>query len=267
MELGFTYNQAKIYLTLLKAGRLNAKNISTQSKVPRQEIYRVLDELHEIGIVEKIIALPSEFEAVPLEIVSPILIRRKEDEIAKVKKNMAILNQEIYREKGLIHSPALGILAGNRLLIGKISKMHCDTKKSVDILTVEPRLLQAVYSFMDQYLQNLGRGVTYRVIIDKPRDEKVFSQEMEPLLTKPTFHLKSLNKEPKANFIIFDKKEALIAVNPGSGLTKSSVVSTTNPSLLAICQGYFGDIWSGANCKNFELRKTNKVGVTLQSPS
>jgi hypothetical protein len=36
VEIGFTSNQAKLYLTLLKFGKLNVRNISHHSKVPRQ---------------------------------------------------------------------------------------------------------------------------------------------------------------------------------------------------------------------------------------
>jgi sugar-specific transcriptional regulator TrmB len=59
-ELGLTKNQIKIYLSLLKLGTpTKAIRIFQVSGVPRQDVYRVLLELQQLGIVEKIISRPS----------------------------------------------------------------------------------------------------------------------------------------------------------------------------------------------------------------
>ncbi|MEM4733518.1 MAG: helix-turn-helix domain-containing protein, partial [Candidatus Bathyarchaeia archaeon] len=66
-KLGLTTSQVKVYLSLLQQKKATAKTISNFSKIARQEVYRVLSDLYEKGLVEKIIAKPTEFKAVPIE--------------------------------------------------------------------------------------------------------------------------------------------------------------------------------------------------------
>jgi len=54
VELGFTRTQAKLYLTLLNLGKTDATVLAKQTNVLRQATYRVLDELQQQGVVEKI---------------------------------------------------------------------------------------------------------------------------------------------------------------------------------------------------------------------
>ena len=85
-ELGLTVSQAKIYLSLAKAKNLTAQAISTTSKVARPDVYRVLVQLNEDGLVEKIISKPQEFHAISVEkCVSKLIQRRiiKTEELAQ----------------------------------------------------------------------------------------------------------------------------------------------------------------------------------------
>ena len=63
-KLGLTTNQGKLYLTLLRTGKTSGSILSKETKLARQEVYRLLNELQEKGLVEKIISAPLEFQAV-----------------------------------------------------------------------------------------------------------------------------------------------------------------------------------------------------------
>ena len=76
-ELGLTVSQAKIYLSLAKAKNLTAQAISTTSKVARPDVYRVLVQLNEDGLVERIISKPQEFHAISVEKCVSKLIQRR----------------------------------------------------------------------------------------------------------------------------------------------------------------------------------------------
>ena len=55
-ELSLSTTQAKIYLALVKTKSQTAQAISTLSSVSRPDVYRVLNQLQNLGLVEKIIA-------------------------------------------------------------------------------------------------------------------------------------------------------------------------------------------------------------------
>ncbi|PVX26841.1 MAG: hypothetical protein CW716_05175, partial [Candidatus Bathyarchaeum sp.] len=50
--LGLTERQAKVYLALLQIGSSSAEAISKLSTVHRQEVYRLVARLQEMGLVE-----------------------------------------------------------------------------------------------------------------------------------------------------------------------------------------------------------------------
>jgi sugar-specific transcriptional regulator TrmB len=67
-DVGFTKTQAKLYMTLLGFEETDGRTISAKAKIPRQEVYRTLDELEKKGLVEKVISSPYKFKATPLDL-------------------------------------------------------------------------------------------------------------------------------------------------------------------------------------------------------
>ena len=51
MKLGLSFVQAKIYLVLVGLGEADVKTVSLVSSVSRQEVYRVMPQLLEAGLV------------------------------------------------------------------------------------------------------------------------------------------------------------------------------------------------------------------------
>lgn len=93
MKLGLTLLQATIYLALAKLGKAGVKKISKASNVARPDVYRVIPALGKIGLVEKIVATPTMYKAVPLKEGISILLQQKTDEnIELQKKTKALLS-------------------------------------------------------------------------------------------------------------------------------------------------------------------------------
>jgi len=57
-DLGLTSTQAKIYLHLNSIGNVTAKKLADVAKTPRQDTYRILNELFSLGLIEKKITKP-----------------------------------------------------------------------------------------------------------------------------------------------------------------------------------------------------------------
>jgi len=83
-ELGFTKTQAKLYLALLKFGKSDAKTLAKHSNVHRTEVYRALEELQKMGLVDKEIDLPIRFVAVPPALGLLNSIKKKREEIENI---------------------------------------------------------------------------------------------------------------------------------------------------------------------------------------
>ena len=76
-NLGLTYLQTKVYLTLVNCGEATAKRIAVDANIDRPDVYRVIDGLVKQGFIEKRIQNPVRFKAFPIEEVVEALLKRK----------------------------------------------------------------------------------------------------------------------------------------------------------------------------------------------
>ncbi len=74
-DFGLTLNQAKVYVTIAKLGIASISQVSKASKVRREDVYRMLPRLQELGLIEKILDRPAKIRATPAEDGLSILIR------------------------------------------------------------------------------------------------------------------------------------------------------------------------------------------------
>jgi sugar-specific transcriptional regulator TrmB len=246
VRAGFTLNQAKLYLTLVKMGRLNARATAKHSKVPRQAVYRVLDELLEMGFVEKIVDLPCEFEAIPIQSVLLSLLNQKAEEYAEIEKIARTLSKNPRRGSFHVKDPVFCIIPGRERLIQKIKTLQDDARTSVDLVTTASRLMQAINHLLENYKKTLKRGVKYRIVTDKPLRERVLLEAAGDMLANPNFQLRFIHDRPKAIMAIYDKKQAIVAVYPEANFQKSPVILTNHPSLIAMYQDHFELVWNAA---------------------
>ena len=105
-ELGLSTTQAKIYLALVKTENQTAQTISKLSTVSRPDVYRVLNQLQDLGLVEKIIAKPEEFRAIPIEEGVSILLQRRINKTRELQNRGLKLVQSV--------TPKLAVRRGRR---------------------------------------------------------------------------------------------------------------------------------------------------------
>jgi len=101
VQLGFTNSQATVYLTLLKLHIADGKTISKVSKKARQEVYRILAELEEKSLIERIITSPIEFEPVPIRDCLSSLIEQRRKEIFEIEKKAQESPQQFKENKAV----------------------------------------------------------------------------------------------------------------------------------------------------------------------
>ena len=77
-QFGLTFLQARVYLTLVRTGKSTIRNIAENAKIARQEAQRVTSELQNVGLVERILVSPTEFDPIPLNEAVKFLVERRE---------------------------------------------------------------------------------------------------------------------------------------------------------------------------------------------
>jgi sugar-specific transcriptional regulator TrmB len=248
-ELGFTKTQTKIYLTLLKTGNATAKTLSNKANTPRAIVYRTLDELQEMGVVEKEITAPFKFRAVPLRYGLQVLMLRRlqqhKDLQEKAKEFLRNIND--YEEEMFEDDDYRFIVFQSKERIIQMMKLqHKNVQRSADIISTWHRLLQIMDCCYEYYSQALARGVKYRIILEKPKKGFDFPRKLHELLATPNFRLRFSRKALKTNAGIFDKKEATLNFYPSKSLKESPIIWTNHPSFLSMCKDHFNNAWKSA---------------------
>jgi len=249
--LGLTSRQSKIYLAIALLEMATAKAISKLSGVGRENIYRIIPQLQEVGLIEKIIDTPIKFKAIEIEDAVSILLDRRIRQTEKMQKEAETVIENfkkgVYTRGLRIEEKTEFILIPKKIALThrKIQSIN-NAEKSIDIITTLKRLSQAGPNYFIPADKALKRDVKIRVITEKP------TKKLElPISRESTQKSKNIttkfrcSKQPIKNVIaIIDTKEVYIVTIPHSRLEESPALWSNNPSLIDIIQNYFEKLWN-----------------------
>ena len=215
LEIGFTLNEAKVYLTLLQNRYLNGYEISKLSKVSRSLVYNVIDRLVAKGFVLKSEGQINYYCALPYE---KVIERIKNDNINKLNiareklKNYSRIENEseyIFNIKGIDEF----FSKANDLILNAKKEISISIWKE-DFPKIEESLLIAAKKGIKIYIFSFS-NITF------PYAE-IFSYQL---------------KDPNSLFpyrrisIVVDGKEVIIGENAGD---KSICVLSKNHALVSM---------------------------------
>jgi len=158
LQLGLTNSQAKVYLNMTKLGTGKAKAIWQLSGVARQDLYRILLDLQKAGLVERVIAAPNEFRAIPLAEGISILIERKRKSLTDLQSEAKrIANTQNHNPKTLFPEEHLCLMIPEKeTLAFRINESFDRTKNSIDVCSSWKRLSVSLSKY--KYAEALEKG-------------------------------------------------------------------------------------------------------------
>lgn len=246
-RLGLSSNQAKVYLGLLALNRnATVMSISQSCGVHREEIYRKMRELADLGFVEVIITRPLKFKAVQLKFVINILLRRMSEEISnlQIESEKLLLDFENNRKEP---TPKEGnfdllLIPKNRALLQRLKTEVDNLQDSLDTICTFAKGISWLKKHNVHFKRALNRNVTIRFIIQKSEKTKI-PKFVIKLQNYDNFQLRSTRINPPACAGIYDRKQILIDVSSKAQFLKSPAICSNNPSILGMAKIYFNKMW------------------------
>jgi sugar-specific transcriptional regulator TrmB len=245
---GLSLNQAKIYLALLRLGRGKASDVSRLSKVPRAEVYRVVDKLQKMGLIEATLERPVMFQPVRPDKLVEILLNNLTEKMAKLteKRDKIIsdlkpLEGKVEREERIYFCT----IVGRRATLEKAIEMCNEAKEEILYMVSGLGLRQvAVYGLLEAFQQRVSAGVRVRVISEiqesNLRESKLFLNICE------LRHADQLT----ARIMLVDHTQAMVGVSIKEDLSlnvKEHIeLWTNNPGFISIMDRFFQELWSNA---------------------
>lgn len=267
-QLGLTYLQAKVYLTLVKTGKNKVRNIAEKAGIARQEAQRVTTELQNIGLVEKIVVSPAEFDPVPLDEAVKFLVERREKASLEIEKKVKALLMNLSENR--LENPdtekmaKFAMISGKEAIIRRQRMMAERTKESSDIIIGLWKNLRYESSlFAEAGNRALRRRVKIRILTGKLTEEqigRIFKSDLE----NPNFETKFLSGELPVTLGIYDRKELLVFTFPEKLINgDSSMLWTNDQTLIDAVQTYFDKLWKEATpvSNHFLAEQTDRASA------
>jgi sugar-specific transcriptional regulator TrmB len=249
VELGLTHLQAKVYLALAQLKSATAKEIHAYSNVARQDVYRVLSELEEKDLIERVITKPTRFRPVPPKDTISILLQRKNEKTRQLQKKAIQALKKIKNtnvEPSFLDSSSQFILLSESETnvtthINRVEEAVDNAKTSIMSLIPFQSFMQIKYEAEQVWKKAAKRGVKLRFIIDSASEIDRNKLNLDPALRNTdSFRIKWTDTPVSYQLILVDEREVFFRMKPD---LKSPVLMSTNPNFAAMIKDYFETKW------------------------
>lgn len=244
MSLGLNSSDARVLVALYKIGTAKASRIAKDSTVTRPDVYRALSKLHKLGLVEKIIAHPSRFRAVPIETGVSVLLEHKAKKYIELKSKSASLIRRINKKNNYKESyqeSQFVLIPSTEALFKRLTKSIEKTKKSIDVSTSWKRFKSACYRLAEPLTEAWIRGVKGRAVIEETEEPAL--ESVKAYWRPPHAEIRQVKFLPRTVMALYDKKEVYIYIIPTADMTESPALWSDNPSLVAMAEECFETKW------------------------
>ena len=259
-ELGLSSYQAKVLTALIQCGESKASDVSQLSGVPRAKVYSVLDQLVDMGLVDKKPGRPIKYKAkAPEEIVERLRYniemeyKKRLRRIEEIGSDLIRILRELYKPLETESRELIKVIKVGEPSERETRLMFSEAKREINIISkvfeyypkVKNELISAVdrgvnvkilllgKEFLDERSKEVQKEIVNLLKRDLKNVEIRFSKTILPLrgtIIDPSYEYKS----GKAIFVVED---------PRTPLYLRDAAVTENPSLVAGMKKYFDLIW------------------------
>jgi len=261
-KFGLSVNQAKIYFGTLRTGTATAKTISKSANVGREDVYRILPTLQELGLIRKYIEIPAKYEAIAPENAVKILLLRREEANKELQDKFSEFLLMCHYDMGIEgekEDKIVVVARDNKSGVdAELIRLMRKTKRSLDF-TTRQQLFSVAFNepgleeWIDEMYSAAQRGVKFRMVLNKTENVKPFSQmtfsvaNSKRLLTHPNFQFRYVSEAPECIMILFDNQASCIETSCQHKTKMSPYMITNNQVFATLNKAYFKVLWNQGN--------------------
>jgi PAS domain S-box-containing protein len=246
IDLGLTGSQAKIYLALLLTDLSSIQEIARASKVARSDTYRAIVQLQTLGIVEKILSIPTKYMALPIKVAVEILITRKFEENKNLNLKANKLIKDLKEKSRIIHPSQEYklVIIPEDALDYELRKLVENAQESISIMISSKEMFRWGTENYANLLKALKRNVEIRIINEE--NSKINMSKKIMALKKNRFEIRQTVGPVSSWYSIFDQREIVLATSRNCLAPTNYAVQSNNPLLLELAQSFFDAAWTSA---------------------
>jgi sugar-specific transcriptional regulator TrmB len=243
--LGLSERQAWVYLTLLRMGDTRARPVASLAGVPRQEVYGLLSELQQMGLVKQNLTVPTTYTPTSFVEAARVLFEHRANELTLISQKARKVTKKYDRStKAMMLEPHRSCFGTVRA--GEQGKKYSTSIQGaqgcVELVSSWVRFRQLCFFFEVDWKAALKRGVHVRVVVEKPPNH--YFPKWVAVLNNPAFELKTMPNPPSAVIAVFDGVQVAVAFDAVTRLAKGPDLWSEHAGLVAACRGYFDRLWA-----------------------
>lgn len=262
---GFTVNQAKVYLSIVTSGATSVSKIALNTRLHRQDIYKIIPKLERMGLIMKTIDKPSLIAAIPIEKgLSQLVLSEKEKtkkRITHLEANLKELTNVIREQQSIEQKPeedenwfiplttAEQITNRSNITFGNVSK-ECN-------LVINLKLIKPLMNRLQQHFQRLEKNkVKIRIIIENSTNDKMLNTILKTTIPKlADIAVKLIIKKEPVPYYVIDHKEVWISMKKETEAGLPCVLWTKGSHMVQFFDESFNETWNNPNAINIYPEK------------
>jgi sugar-specific transcriptional regulator TrmB len=250
LGLGLTLNQAKVYLAILKLEKTTVGQVARFSKVRREDVYRLLPSLEQMGLVERSLGKPTEVRATLISDSLALLVaeekKRAEERLTGMRSIVQKLSLKEWKQPPLGEESIYILIAKKKAILAKTSGLIRNSRKEVALIADKGGIMPVLAKFSDEYRLAIKKGAQVRLLFEGDSPDGFLKEQVKRFIgdgdsVHVRFHHEALN-----HFIMSDDTEALITTSKESGLGESPSLWTNNRNLIGVLRTSFESDWKKA---------------------
>ncbi len=265
---GLTTKQAKIYLTVVRAGHISVGEIAKISKIYQQDVYKILPKLEERGLITKTIGSPITVRAIKAEnaLKSLVSLEKKValDKVERMEKAMqsiidAIKEWQKGENKEPKEEPRFILLNGENETMNVADELFRKASLQVDLVLNLDLLTLRATKFRERFQTATNHSVKTRLIVEHPsRIEK--TNAIVKLVTPKSknFTSKFLKTKTPKPFQIIDHRDIWITRREKLPSGFPYVFWTNSADIIEDYEERFEKLWNDP--KSVDISETKEKG-------
>jgi len=256
-DFGVTKNQAKTYIALLSLGIASPSEVASLSKIRREEVYRIMQQLEKQGMITRRPGTPSRFTVIQPEIVLQHLTKTKltamREEIERLEPKQADLLSRLKTITLPVKQPerSVELISQSDEEFRRLTEMAGNAEHHIDLMDSLLNLKLAYVNHPRKLAQRILKSVKLRVITEEG--------EIDALLSEILQFAKTNNNPPELRFVeklpfnllIVDDKEAMWGENNANNEDTRSFW-TNDPTQITILKTSFESLWQKSSPAEFQ---------------
>jgi DNA-binding MarR family transcriptional regulator len=247
---GFTVNQAKVYLNIVQSAKTDVGQISKNTLLHRQDIYKLLPKLENMGLITRTIGKPVMIEALPIEKALERLITIEKEaadkKIAYLEKTLKELTIEIQQQPKMAEDTRFTLLTTSSALKNRINLSFKAKPGTLKIVSTTENLKGQAGSFYKQYFQMLANcGIKIQLMLIGAENPVDLVRAVEKLVPRDGILLvKTLEHCPSKDYQVVDGAEVWIATKQKALESLPVILWTNDANIVGTYLESFNEAWN-----------------------